>query len=486
MHGSVRDFPGDSASLIEQLAQREAFKSFWTYRRYVNPRLILGWWPREVAVELQRFWDEYLAGKRPKLLIQSPPQHGKSTTAVDFLSWILGHRPGLKVIFASFSERLGIRANIRLQRVLVSPRWQGVFDWNILGDGLQRTSKFMEFIGDGYFRNTTLPDGTVTGEGLDIGIVDDPIKGRAEAGSQLIRDKTWDWMTDDFLPRFADRAGLLLIQTRWHLDDPAGRMVKLYPGVRVLRYPAICEKPERHWDLHDREFIREIGSPLFPELKSLEFLEAQRRVMTLSGWQSVYQQSPIPAGGGMFPIDKIVVVPERPARGDVVSSARYWDKAGTSDGGAYSAGVLMLRMKDGTYCVADVRRAQWAALDRERMIKQTAAIDNDIYPLTKIFLEQEPGSGGKESAEASVRMLAGFHAEADRVTGDKIARADPFAAQWQAGNIRIVGGAWNRDYLDEHEHFPVGRYKDQVDASSGAFNKIASKYRYPTDMRWVS
>jgi predicted phage terminase large subunit-like protein len=136
--------------------------------------------------------------------------------------------------------------------------------------------------------------------------------------------------------------------------------------------------------------------------------------------------------------------------------------------------------------VVDVRRGQWSALDRERVIKQTAEVDREVYPATKIYLEQEPGSGGKESAEASVRMLAGFSAAADRVTGNKEVRADPFAAQWQGGNVKLVRGDWNREYLNEHEHFPAGKYKDQVDASSGAFNRIASKYRYPSDMSWVS
>jgi predicted phage terminase large subunit-like protein len=120
------------------------------------------------------------------------------------------------------------------------------------------------------------------------------------------------------------------------------------------------------------------------------------------------------------------------------------------------------------------------------VIKQTAVADHEIYPLTKVFVEQEPGSGGKESAEASVRMLAGFSAEADRVSGSKELRADPFAAQWQAGNVRLVAASWNRDYLNEHEHFPSGKYKDQVDASTGAFNKIASKYRYDSTLSWVS
>jgi phage terminase large subunit-like protein len=83
-------------------------------------------------------------------------------------------------------------------------------------------------------------------------------------------------------------------------------------------------------------------------------------------------------------------------------------------------------------------------------------------------------------------MLAGYSAEADRVSGAKEVRADPFATQWQAGNVRLVSADWNRAYMDEHEIFPSGRYKDQVDASAGTFNKIASKYRYDSTLAWVS
>src|SRR5262249_54809119 len=259
--------------------------------------------------------------------------------------------------------------------------------------------------------------------------------------------------------------------------DPVGRFIKCFPEAKILRYPAIAEEDEEN---------RLKGEALFPEHKSLEFLLEHKRAMAQASWESEYQQNPIVVGGGIFPIEKVTIIPARPNANEVVSAARYWDKAGTAGGGAYSSGVLMLRMRDGTFTVADVRRGQWSALDRERMIRQTAEVDHKLYPLTKVYLEQEPGSGGKESAEASVRMLAGFRAAADRVTGAKEVRADPFAAQWQAGNVRLVSAPWNRDYLDEHEHFPAGKYKDQVDASSGAFNKIASKYRYDSTLAWVS
>jgi predicted phage terminase large subunit-like protein len=94
-------------------------------------------------------------------------------------------------------------------------------------------------------------------------------------------------------------------------------------------------------------------------------------------------------------------------------------------------------------------------------------------------------SGGKESAENSVRLLKGFRAYADKVTGSKELRAEPYAAQVQGGNVKLVAAQWNRSFLTEHEEFPTGRYKDQVDAATGAFNKLISGSSYdPTYSGW--
>src|SRR5262249_50759377 len=151
----------------------------------------------------------------------------------------------------------------------------------------------------GSFRNTTI-GGQITGQGLDIGIADDPIKGRAEANTKTVRDKTWEWFTDDFLTRFSDSAGLLMIMTRWHLDDLVGRFIGRFPETKILRYPAIAEEDEKN---------RRKGEALFPEHKSLQFLMERRAVMTQGGWESEYQQNPIMVGGGMFPVEKFKVVP---------------------------------------------------------------------------------------------------------------------------------------------------------------------------------
>ena len=113
---------------------------------------------------------------------------------------------------------------------------------------------------------------------------------------------------------------------------------------------------------------------------------------------------------------------------------------------------------------------QRAAVGRERAIKQTAALDTVS---TTIWIEQEPGSGGKESAESTVANLAGYVVRSERPSGDKTVRAEPLAVQVEAGNVRMLRGAWNKDFLDEIKLFPFSKYKDQTDAASGAFNKIS-------------
>lgn len=163
-----------------------------------------------------------------------------------------------------------------------------------------------------------------------------------------------------------------------------------------------------------------------------------------------------------------------PARSEVIGAVRYFDKAGTAGAGKFTAGVLMLRLRSGLFLVADVVRDQWGASERETTIKQTAMADRQKYgDKARIWVEQEPGSGGKESAENTILNLAGFSVRAERVTGDKLTRATPLASQVQVGNVRVLQREWTEEYLAEMHRFDgVTGVMDQVDASSGAFNKL--------------
>jgi len=460
----------EAQKAYREASEASARESFEFYRRHLTPRFVWdAWFPKKLARELRRFYDDFAAGKRPILVMTTPPQHGKSLAVIDFISWVIGHNPDLRVIYTSFSDRLSIRANLRIQRILDSAKYQQVFPGTRLaprGSGTAlRNYDMLEFIGrDGYFRNSTVL-GSITGEALDLGVIDDPIKGRAEANALNNRDKVWAWLTDDVFSRFSDRAALLLIMTRWHLDDPAGRLLEREKGrVRELRFPAVAE--------HDEPY-RKKGEALFPELKSLEFLEQRKQLYTQASWQSLYQCAPIQAGGDRFPVEKMTTL-DYFDRNQVVRSVRYIDKAGTESGGAYTAMVLMHILKDKTYVIEHVVRGQWAALERELKIKHWATTDrkNCRPGAYEVVVEQEPGSGGKESVEARIRMLAGFKVTADKVTGSKEARADPFASQVQAGNVKLVAGEWHYNFLDELSSFPFGKYRDQTDAAAGAFNRL--------------
>lgn len=448
-----------------------ARRNFLQYRKLISPKLKWGWFHRKLCRELQIYFEELVAGKKPVLVIKAPPQHGKSRAIIDFISWVSGQLPEFQTFYTSFSDRLGIRANLRLQRTYESEIYKKIFPGtriSSLGDkstrGYTRNRELIEYVGkEGLFRNTTI-NGSITGETIDLGIIDDPIKGRKEANSPTVRDSSWDWLTDDFFTRFNEDAGLLMILTPWHLDDPCGRLIETMPGVKVLSFPAIAEKGI----MDSGSEFREIGEALFPEHKSLEFLMKRKALMTSFNWISLYQCSPIQVGGGLIKVENFKItraIPEGLER-----RIRYWDKAGSEDGGCYTAGVKVGKLADGRYIILDIISGQWTALRREKRIKQTAQIDGRNV---NIWVEQEPGSGGMESAESTVRMLAGYSCKADKVTDSKGVRAEPFAAQVEAGNILLLQAPWNKDFIAEAETFPDGQFKDMIDAAVGAFQKLA-------------
>jgi len=479
------EYTTSDLEVVDELNATLARKNFLKFRNFIRPNLLDAWWQRDVAKHLTRFWLDMQAGKRPALVLQAPPQHGKTEQITDFIAFCAGQNPDLKTIFASYSDELGTGVNSSLQRIMLGERYKLTFPMTRLASSAtvldsarwKRHSTLLEYVHRrGSFRNTTV-GGPINGQGLDLGVVDDPIKGRAEAQSKLIRDKTWSWFTDDFFGRFSNHAGFLMIMTRWHMEDPAGQWLEHFPDTRVLRYPAIAEQDEKH---------RKQGEPLFPQLKSLEFLDMRRRTLTQASWESIYQQKPIAAGGDMFPIERFNVVASFD-RSKVRRSIRYVDKAGTKDGGAYTAAALVHDMKDGTTVVDDVIRGQWGALEREQRVMQAAVRDREACGgRYQLWFEQEPGSGGKESAEESLRRFRGFQVFADKVTGDKEVRAEPYAAQVQAGQVYIKAAEWNGPFFDEHETFPNGKFMDQVDATAGAFNKLAAALgTYDRSLDWV-
>lgn len=315
--------------------------------------------------------------------------------------------------------------------------------------------------------------GSITGKGFHLGIIDDPLKNAEEAASDVIREKHKEWYSSTFYTRQEPDAAIVVIQTRWHEDDLSGWLLneeiegEQPENWHVVCLPAIAEEsqsfPESCTIERDK---REDGEALCPERYNETKLSKIKARIGEYHFGALYQQRPTSKQGLFFHVDKLEIVPTAPVEG---RRARGWDKAATLDGGDYTAGVKILKGNDGLFYVMDVTRGQWDTASRDRTIRQTAVTDGLGV---RHIGEQEPGSGGKESAENFVRMLAGYGVNTVAATNAKEVRADPFSSQVNAGNVRLVKGDWNRAYLEELRQFPHGKHDDQVDASSLAFNEL--------------
>lgn len=430
----------------------------------VNPRY--KWYPhvKQLAAALQRVAD----GELSRLMVFMPPRHGKSELVSRlFSAYYLYRHPERWVGINSYAAELAYtfsrnaRDNYTRHGGKVKDDAGAVKHWETgEGGGLWAAG-----VG-----------GPITGKGFHLGIIDDPIKNAEEAQSEVIRQRHEDWYDSTFYTREEPGAAIIVIQTRWHESDLSGYILgKEHEEPEywhVIHFEAIKEDTEPTYPptCTIEPDTRKPGEPLAPLRYTLDKLNKIARRIGSYFFGALYQQRPRPREGGMFKFANFKIVDVSPAAANRV---RYWDKAGTEGGGKYSCGVLMAMSDSGLFFVEDVVRGQWSALQRENAIKTTAELDRINHGAVTTWTEQEPGSGGKESAESTVRNLAGFAIYSERVTGDKETRAMPLSAQHEAGNVHLVKANWNQSYIDELAAFPNGKYSDQVDGSSGAFNKLA-------------
>lgn len=408
---------------------------------------------------MREYLDMVTDGKIRRLMFNLPPRHGKTEqNTVRYPVYRMIRKPDTRCILGAYNQDLAkkfSRKALRLAEIcLPMAEHREVADWETdAGGGMRAVG-----VGSG-----------VTGMGADLIVIDDPVKSREEADSVAYRDRCWEWYKDDLWTRQEPGAAIILTMTRWHEDDLAGRLMAEEesggePWTKI-NLPAEAEDND--------PLGRAIGEPLCSARADAEQLERAKMVLGNS-YYALYQGRPQPKEGSFFKrfwfdgrfVDAVPVNATR---------VRYWDKASTEGGGTYSVGVLMLRVGY-DYFVEDVVRGQWSSGQRNAKIYETAGRDHKTYSGKVVtWVEQEPGSGGKESAEITVSELAGFTVRIERVTGDKMFRAEPFASQAEYGHVYIKKAPWNTGYMDELCTFPTGKYKDQVDGSSGAFNKLALK-----------
>lgn len=253
------------------------------------PSYIMGWVHEEICSELDAFLADVIAKKSPRLMISSPPRHGKSEIASRrFPAYCLGRYPDLQIISTSYSADLATRMNRDVQRVMESDIYKDIFPETRLAgiraslSGYQRTSEFFEVVGhEGGLRSAGVGGG-ITGMGGSILICDDPFRNRQDADSAQIRDNVWDWYTSTLYTRLAPGGGIILINTRWHEDDLSGRLLEMQERGegdtwRVINFPAIAEHDEKH---------RRAGEALHPERYSLQQLENIRSAIGPRDWNA--------------------------------------------------------------------------------------------------------------------------------------------------------------------------------------------------------
>lgn len=220
--------------------------------------------------------------------------------------------------------------------------------------------------------------------------------------------------------------------------------------------------------VYDNRVLLQANPTYLASLKTLPLVEKER--LLRGNWKIR------PAAGLYFKRIQVRIVKSIPDK--IVAVARAWDLAATeitseNKNPDRTSGTLMARLKNGQYIILDVIRRAANAADVRKLVKNTAVTDRSLYNCNSIYIPQDPGQAGKEQAQSYVKFLSGFTVRTHTISGSKEKRAEPFAAQWQQGNVMLLEGPWNDTFLFELEGFPDALHDDQVDSATDAFNAVA-------------
>lgn len=485
----------DPIAIQRELNNRSLFEFVkWAWPAYSAQPFVPNWHIEYLCNELEKI--AYRVGERKKkkhdLLINISPGTTKTALcSIMFPVWCWTKWHWMKFITCSYSSTLSLESAEYSRDVIKSELFKEVYpnlviksdkdskgnfkivklEDNITGN---RRVKKKEVVGGN--RYSTSVGGTLTGFHADIIIWDDPLNPN-QAASEKELENANRWLDQTLPTRKTDKAvsATIGIMQRLNQNDPSGHWL----DKKKKKTKHVCLPGEIiHFEkfVRPRKLVKRYKKGLFDKVRMtksvLSELEAD---LGQYGYAGQIGQNPSPPGGGMFKVANFSIQTETIDPRMIVKSVRYWDKAASDGKGTYTVGVKMHYLKNKMFLIADVKRGQWGTDVREKIIKQTAIADGTKVD---IVIEQEPGSGGKESADATIKNLAGFRVKADKPgkgDGNKVERADPYSVQVNRGNVILVSADWNKDYKEEHELFPNGTYKDQVDSSAGAFNYLVKK-----------
>lgn len=461
-----------------------ARRSLLRFTQYTFPDYEVNWHHRAVASCL----DRVLTGELRRLMVFLPPQVGKSElVSRRFPAYALGRQPDLRLVSSSYSAALAHDMSRDVQKVMDSAEYREVFPGTRLAtarDDEARTSDHFEVVGRrGYYKAVGVGGG-LTGRTADIGIIDDPVKNRAEAESETYRKNVWDWFTSTFYTRqFGDTGRIVICLTRWHEDDLAGRLLRLQaeqPDAdrwTVVSLPAIAEAGERPDD------PRSEGEALWPAKYPLAELARRKAVVGSYDWSALYQQRPTPTEGGLikrawfrwYPqdeppaaLDEIVVSFDtalRAKQSNDYTSGQVWGRRGPH--------AFALRMIHG----------RWDFPELLQQMRDLSAFVRGRWAGVPMSIVIENAGAGPEAIAELKRSLTGVFAENPK--GDKQQRVHAVTPMLESGNVWLPGvalpdgkadttlsPAWVDPFVEECAGFPFGAHDDQVDAMTQALRRL--------------
>ena len=423
-------------------------------------------WTARHFVAMQARLDQVTDGAIRRLYFQVAIRHGKTEhNTIGYAACRLRADPKTRVLVCSYNQRRAekfsreIRRLVKACGVLVSKDRDAAGEWETeAGGGVQA-------VGAG---------AGVASVNADLILIDDPIGSRDDAESLAKRDQVWDWLTNDILARCEPNTGVVMTMSRWHQDDPAGRLLdQQRQRWEIVDMPAEAEE--------DDVLGRVVGEPLWPEMRGADWLQEKREELGAYGFASLLQGRPRPREGGMFKWAWWQLLDEVPASGPMV---RYWDLAGTEPKGKghdpdYSAGVLACRMPDLRTAIVDVARARKSIAARDAWLEDICRADLARYGgRVTWWIETEAGIAGEDRTVALVRRLQshGMAVSTEHPTGKKVFRAEPLASKAEAGNVVLCPGEWRDAFRAEAADFPNGKHDDQIDAAAGADAKLTTRH----------
>ena len=444
----------------------EFVKEFW--HTVIPEKPVWNWHIKYLCSVLQRMAERVFNGeaKLYDLAVNVPPGTSKSTIfSIMFPAWVWTRMPTARILGASFSHDLAIDLSRKCRDLVKSELYQACFPEIQMNPSQDSKTYFANTKGG--MRYSVGQGGSPMGRHFHFIMIDDPINPR-QTVSEIVLQSTQDWIDRELSTRKVDARLTItcLIMQRLHQGDPTAKMLEL-PNTRHVCIPADDSydvKPKALKQFYKNGMMDPVRLPF-------EVLEEKKRLGDYF-YSGQYGQNPVPPAGGMFKIDLLEFSRTAPPSKEFVSVCRFWDKAATKGGGAYTVGVKMGKTKQGRVWILHVIRQQLDSGKREQLILETARLDGNKCV---IGLEQEPGSGGKESAEGTAVRLMGYRVKILKPTGDKVLRADAFSTQVNNGNVSVlVNKAWNKEYTEEMRFFPFSTYMDQIDASAGAFTVITT------------